>query len=253
MVRSIGGFVLIVFIVVSCKSKNKEDGGLFTLPGEWPPEDSIQQRLKEQVKSGRVEYFTINGTKFRFQKNDSNASMFDLQVQNGSAWLPNLALQLPPRHHVYSLSSDIDLDGHYDLATWYVADKQVYFFNEEEKKFDQKMVQFPEDYALLNKDSIIYGANRHGLNDWNVQIFSLQSRDKKYLYFAKLNQKENTNNGGFAITDVFLYKCENGNFADTALIEKIGINKQFADFSLLNFMKNVAKYGTARRSDQKPE
>lgn len=232
-------FVILLFalFIFSCEPPSENDH-LFTLPSEWPIEDSVLNTVKQKIENGDVEYFSINGSKFRFQKNPQKKNQYDLQVLENNQWLTNLTLSMPK--WTFLLTHDFDLDKYFDLSLVEYGDLKIYFFDRSKRRFNSESLQFPSDCALLDSSKLIYGANNHGDHIWNVDIFSIRGYSKTYLYKANLFLKSNTYNGSFEITNALIYKCNNGSNTDTVLVDKININKQFSDFSLLYFMKDIA-------------
>ena len=135
---------------------------------------------------------------------------------------------------------DFDLDNCFDLSFLEHGNINIHFFDKPNRRFISGSMQFSVDYALLDSNKLIYGANNHGGNEWDIDIFSIKNRTKTYLYKSRLFLKNNSNNGGFEITNGLVYKCRNGIETDTILINKPVINRQFSDFSLFQFMKDLA-------------
>jgi hypothetical protein len=213
-------------------------GHLFTLPKEWPVPDSVSHTIKQAVEHGDVEYFSINGTDFRFQKNSQTTKLYIIEVKQNNEWVTNLTLPMPKE--TFFLTHDFDLDNYFDLSFLEYGLINVYFFDKTTRHFLSAPVRFSYDYALLDSNKLIYGANNHSSRDWDIEIFSIKGRSKTYLYKANLFLKDNANNGGFEITKGVLYKCKDGKESDTVLLNDIGIHKQSSDFSLLEFMKDIA-------------
>jgi len=213
-------------------------GHLFTLPKEWPVPDSISNKIKQAVEDGHVEFFSINGTDFRFQKNSRTTNLYNIEIKQKNKWVTNLTLPMPKE--TFFLTHDFDLDNYFDLSFLEYGHINVYFFDKTTRHFLPAPVQFSNDYALLDSNNLIYGANNHNSRDWDIDIFSIKHRSKTYLYKAKLFLKDNTNNGGFEITKALLYKCRHGKESDTILLNDIDIHRQFGDFSLVEFMKDIA-------------
>jgi len=213
-------------------------GHLFTLPKEWPVPDSVSNKIKQAVENGDVEYFSINGTDFRFQKSSQTPKSYIIEVKQNNEWITNLTLPMPKE--TFFLSHDFDLDNYFDLSFLEYGLINVYFFDKTTRHFLSAPVQFSHDYALLDSNKLIYGVNNHSSRDWDIDIFSIKGRSKTYLYKANLFLKDNKNNGGFEITKALLYKCKVGKESDTVLLNDIDIHKQFGDFSLLEFMKDIA-------------
>lgn len=185
-----------------------------------------------------MEYFTINGTQFRFLKSVSDTNLYAIQAKQDDKWSTNLSLRMP--QYTFQLTYDFDLDRNFDLCFLEYGHLNIYFFDEPTQRFLPTPMQFSYDYALLDSAQLIYGANNQRVHEWNVDIFSIKDRKKTFLYKLKLYLKSNTNNGGFAITNALIYKCQNGVEQDTVLVKQLMIEKQFGDFSLLHFMKDVA-------------
>jgi len=228
--------LLFILFFCSCQSHSQKEH-LFTLPKEWSVPDSVSNKIKYRLENGDVEYFFINETQFRFQKSSLAPELYDIQVRQDNMWITNLSIPMPKE--TFFLTHDFDLDNDFDLSFLEYGQLNIYFFDKKNRRFISKPMQFSYDYALLDSSELIYGVNNHSSKGWDIDIFSIKDRSKTYLYKVKLFLKSNTNNGGFEITNGLIYKCVNGIDADTILINKITINRQFADFSLLEFMKAV--------------
>lgn len=227
-----------LFVLLSACKPQSEEGHLFTLPKEWPVPDSVSNKIKERIENGAVEYFSINGTDFRFQKSPQKAKLYNIQVKRNNEWITNLSLPMP--NETFFLIQDFDLDGCFDLSFLEYGNIKIYFFDKTNRRFALAPMQFSYDYALLDSSKPIYGVNNHGGHDWDVDIFSIKERSKVHLYKVKLFRKDNKDNGGFEITRAFVYKCKNGRNTDTVLVNNIRIYRQFSDFSLNRFMKDIA-------------
>jgi hypothetical protein len=234
---------LLVLFLFSCRSHSRNDH-LFVQPDEWPAPDSVLNKVKQEIDKGNPETFSINNAKFRFQKNPNAKNLYNLQVFEDKAWVNNLLLAMPKE--AFFLTQDFDLDHNFDLSFLEYGDLKIYFFDKDKKRFNPGPMQFSYDCALLDSSKLIYGVNNHSSDNWDIDIFSIKNRSMAYLYKAKLYLKDNTNNGSFAITKALLYKCKDSEGRDTVLIQKIEINKQFGDFSLLQFMKDIAHNGAYR-------
>jgi hypothetical protein len=229
-------FFFLVLLFASCKFHSQRDR-LFTLPGEWPVPDSVANKIKQRIAKGNAEDFSINGRQFRFRRSATDTNFYVIQVKQGDKWFTNLALQMP--QYTFQLTRDFDLDNNFDLCFLEYGHLNIYFFDQTTRRFLSTPMQFSYDCSLLDSAKLIYGVNNHTGHNWDVDIFSIKDRKKTYLYKLKLLLKDNTNNGGFAITNAFIYKCQNGVDRDTTLIKQVVVNKQFDDFSLLHFMKDV--------------
>jgi|GEM_PF-5704596 len=231
-------FTLLIILFFHSYKSYTQKASLFTLPKESAISDSLSKKIKQRLAEGGVEYFTINGVQFRFQKNIQGNNLYDIQSKEKGSWVTNLSLPMPKE--TFFLTNDIDLDSYYDLTFTDYKHINIYFFDNKRKRFISQAMQFSYDNALLDSTALIYGVNNHSSNDWDIDIFSIKGHKKTYLYRAKLFLKHNKNNGGFEITSALLYKCKNGDMSDTVLINTFTINKQFSDFSLLGFMKDIA-------------
>ena len=89
-------------------------GHLFTLPKEWPVPDSVSNKIKQAVENGDVEYFSINGTDFRFQKSSQTPKSYIIEVKQNNEWITNLTLPMPKE--TFFLSHDFDLDNYFRLV-----------------------------------------------------------------------------------------------------------------------------------------
>lgn len=252
MKSTIPGIIITVMFLMACNSDKKEDARLFMMPGEWVPDDSILVKTKERIQNGAVEHFSINGTDFRFQKSQQ-ANVYDLQANIDGKWATNLVLPLPERHAAFHLNIDLDMDGSTDLSVLKGPDMIIYFFNREKKVFDLNPVRFPYDFAHLDKTKPIYAANDKMGDDWKVQFFEVKNKQLVYTYFSRLIWRQDNPNSQSYISQGLLYKCANGDLADTTLIEKVPVNRTFGNFSLNYYMKNVARYGSAKKLDQPPQ
>jgi hypothetical protein len=242
--KLIATILVFVCILAACKNKTVT-ARLFIMPGEWPMPDSVTGKLKQQFNKGYIEYFSVNDMMFRFKKSDSVESRYDLQVSQDNKWVTNLTLPMPRDCFFFN---DIDLDKYLDLTFIEYGDTKVYFFDKATGRFETGSLQFPYDYALLDSDHHIYGANdKRDNNYWNIDIFSIvnttEGRMKNDLFWAKIFLTDNKNNGGFEITRAMIYKSNPVHAANSTLVQDIYIRKQFGDFSLLNFMKEVARSG----------
>jgi len=231
-------YLLLVILLFSACRVSGQNETLFTLPNQWPVPDSISNKIKQRIEKGDVEYFSINGTQFRFLKYSRANNMFGLEVKMNDQWIPNLSMPMP--RETFFLTQDFDLDNCYDLFFLDYGKIKLYFFDKTNRSFRPEPMQFSYDYALLDSSKLIYGANNHIGANWDIDIFSIKDRKKTFLYKSTLFLKSNSNNGGFEISNGLLYKCRNGIEADTLLIDKFDIHRQFGDFSLLQFMKDLA-------------
>lgn len=231
--------MLLICILAGCKH-NKSKEHFFTLPGEWPVEDSIATKLKQRFEAGYVETFEVNNTSFSFQKNGQQKNKYDLKVLQNGQWATNLTLPMP--RHSFFVTNDMDLDGYFDLTFLEGANIKMYFFDKAKQQFDSNALTFTGDYALLDSTQLIYGTNDWVNMTWNITILSIRGRSKAYLQKAVMPLVNNTNNGSFEITGARIYKCNNGNVADTVFMGSIAIHKQFGDFSLRQFMKDMVHH-----------
>lgn len=248
----IRGYLFIYVLFLStCQSRPKEEQ-LFVQPKKWRS-DSDSKKIKDRINKGGIEYFSINGVQFRFKKSSQANNLYNIEVNKNDKWFMNLSLPMPKDK--FFLTNDFDLDKYFDLLFLEYGQVNVYFFDKTQQCFISQPMQFSSDFALLDSSQLIYGANGHKLindtNDrnsagWNIDIFSIKGRKKTALYKAKLFHKNNSNNGGFQITTALLYECKNGIEKDTVLIDKLNINRQFGDFSLSQFMKDIAHGKTYR-------
>jgi hypothetical protein len=149
-------------------------------------------------------------------------------------------MSTPMPKETFLLRQDFDLDNCFDLYFLEYGHINVHFFDKINRRFISEPIQFSSDYALLDSSNLIYGVNNHSSKDWDIDIFSIKGRSKIYLYKTKLFLKNNSNNGGFEIVGGLVYKCRNGIETDTVLINRVTIHRQFSDFSLLQFMKDIA-------------
>ena len=227
------------FLLQDCTTKKTETsaGGLFTPPHQWPTPDSVSRKLKLQIDKGRVEYFTANGSKFRFQKSSVTPGKYDLQVFQNDTWVTNLTLSMP--EYTFFLTPDFDMDGNFDLSYIDRGNFDIYFFDDRKKQFTSKPVIFSYDNALLDSSRVIYGANTKLHNSWNIDVFSLKDRTIYNLLYAKIFFEDNYQTGSNKATYALVYKCNNGISTDTVLVDKIIINKEWADFGLNKFMKDL--------------
>ena len=226
-----------ILLFCSCQSNSQKEH-LFSLPGEWAVTDSVATKIKLGIEKGDVEYFSINGNQFRFQKSAQKNNLYDIQLKTDNGWITKLSLPMPKE--TFFLTHDFDLDNNFDLSYLEYGNINIHFFDKTSQRFILKPMQFSYDCALLDSSKLIYGVNNHGSAEWNIDIFSIKDRTKIFLFKAKLFLRENPNNADFRITSALLYKCRNGVEGDTVLISKMDINKQFSRFSLLRFMKEIA-------------
>jgi len=230
--------VLCACLFDKCTSKVSTER-LFTLPKEWPIPDSTSRKLKLQFEKGYVEHFTINNTRFRFQKNSSQAGKYDLQVLQNGEWITNLTLTMP--RHTFFLSPDFDFDGFFDLSYLEYGNIKIHFFDNLKKQFTSNPLAFSYDYALLDSNNLIYGTNTQtqSFKTWNIDIFSIKNRNINHILKAKIFWKDDFKTNGSKATNALIYKCNNGIDTDTTLVDNININKQWADFGLNKFMKDL--------------
>jgi len=231
-------YIFLFALFFSSCHNHSENEHLFTLPKEWSVSDSVSNKIKQRIQNGDVEYFVINETQFRFQKNPGSSGLYDIQVKQDNRWVTNLSMPMPKE--TFFIRYDFDLDNCFDLSFLEHGNINIHFFDKPNRRFISGSMQFSVDYALLDSNKLIYGANNHGGNEWDIDIFSIKNRTKTYLYKSRLFLKNNSNNGGFEITNGLVYKCRNGIETDTILINKPVINRQFSDFSLFQFMKDLA-------------
>ena len=219
---------------------------LFVLPTDkgpyWPFEDTVTVPLKKRVSQGYAETFRVNETRFRFVRDTLVTGLYDLQSVSKDHWVTNLSLRMPLRNDKFFLNIDFDLDGFHDLSFPEFENTVVYFFNKEKLAFDTSPVKFVYDYALLDREKLIYGSNtkRPDPYSWNIDIFSIAGRTKKYLLKAHIQLKRYTRRAGYDIIDASIYRCHNGSAANTTYIETIDIRKPYTDFSLRDFMIRLA-------------
>jgi hypothetical protein len=229
--------LLLVIVIVGCRHAGTKQG-LFTMPDEWRVPDSVAKQLKQEIENGGVEHFSINETAFRFAKSETNAHQFELQSQENGKWITNLMLQMPAG--VFYLTEDFDHDKYFDLSLTLEPNVRIYFFDASLKRFLPGSVEFPTDYALLDSNRLIYGANQHSAALWNVEIFSIANRTKTFFYQAKLFWEDNPQTGRDELRNAILYKNTSGNsLADTAFVSNKLIGKDFGEFSLRNYMKQI--------------
>lgn len=235
--------LLLALIICSCMLQNcktKEPASrLFTPPDEWPVPDSVSKKMKTEIDKGGVESFTINKTKFRFKKSALTKGKYDVEVFKDDTWITNLTL--PMARYSFFLSPDFDLDGSFDLSFEHqYGNIDIYFFDDKEKQFKTKPVSFPTDRALLDNNRVIYGTNTQSSHTWNIDIFSLKGQRVNNLLRSKIVFSESQATGSRAMY-ALVYKCNNGIAADTTLIDRITINKAWADFGLNKFMKDLVR------------
>lgn len=228
--------ILFLCLFQPCTAQDSR-GGLFTAPREWPIPDSVSYKLKSAFKNGYVEYFTVNNSKFRFKKS-AGAEKYELQVLISRAWKTDLTLPLPK--YTFFLSPDYDKDGFFDLSYIEGGDMKVYFFDNKTRQFKVKPVIFSYDHALLDSSRVIYGCNTKSSNTWNIDIFSLKGQTVISLFKSKIFFENYYSKATYAL----VYKCNNNNPTDTVLIDRIDINKQWADFGLNKFMKDIVQNKT---------
>lgn len=227
------------YLLQDCTTKKTETaaGGLFTPPHEWPVPDSVSRTLKLQIENGHIEYFTANDSKFRFQKSTTTPAKYDLQVLQHDSWVTNLTLSMP--QYTFFLTPDFDMDGNFDLSYIKYGNFEIYFFDDQKKQFITTPIIFPYDQALLDSSRVIYGANNKTYNEWDIAIFSLKDRTIYNLLRSKIFFENNDQTGSHKATYALVYTCSNGISTDTVLVDKIIINKEWADFGLNKFMKDL--------------
>lgn len=237
--KLLGTLIVCSCLFHECTNKKTETsaGGLFTPPHQWPIPDSVSRKLKFQIDKGRVEYFTANGSKFRFQKSSVTPGKYDLQVLQNDTWVANLTLSMP--EYTFFLTPDFDMDGNFDLSYIKYGNFEIYFFDDQKKQFITTPIVFPYDQALLDSSRVIYGANNQRHDVWDIAIFSLKDRTIYNLLRSKIFFENNDQTGSHKATYALVYKCRNGISTDTILVDKIIINKEWADFGLNKFMKDL--------------
>lgn len=241
-------YVIIGLMLLTCSSQKpqKVTERIFVLPTDkgpyWPFEDTVTVPLKNRFSQGHEEIFRVNDARFRFYRDTLTQGLYVLQSDSNGHWITNLSLRMPPRNDKFFLNMDFDLDGFHDLNFPEYENTVVYFFNKGKQAFDTSPVKFVYDYALLDKDKLIYGSNtkRQDPYSWNIDIFSIAGRTKKYLLKAHIQLKRYTNRAGYDIVDASIYRCHNGSAANTTYIETIDIRKLYTDFSLRDFMIRLA-------------
>lgn len=233
-------FTLILYICLfqSCKTQTPLTG-LFTQPHQWPLPDSVSRKIKLAIDKGYTEYFSVNSLKFRFQKSAVTTGKYDLQVLQNSRWVTNLTLAMP--EYSFHLTPDFNLDGFFDLSYINRGNFEIYFFDNQKNKFATKPLIFPYDHALLDSSNVIYGTNTKMAHTWNIDIFSLKGGKVHSLLKSKIVFEDNYNTGSSKAMYALVYKCNNGIATDTVLVEKIMINKEWADFGLNKFMKDLVR------------
>jgi len=159
--------------------------------------DSVSTKIKLGIEKGDVEYFSINGNQFRFQKSAQKNNLYDIQLKTDNGWITKLSLPMPKE--TFFLTHDFDLDNNFDLSYLEYGNINIHFFDKTSQRFILKPMQFSYDCALLDSSNLIYGVNNHGSSEWNIDIFSIKDRTKTYLYKSKLFLKNNSNNGGFEV------------------------------------------------------
>ena len=145
-----------------------------------------------------------------------------------------------PRY-TFSLYPDFDLDGSFDLSYIDHGDIEIYFFDNLKRQFTSKPLIFSYDHALLDSSNLIYGTNTHAssYNTWNIDIFSIKNRIVNHILKAKIFWEDDIKTGSSKATNALIYKCNNGVDTDTILVDNINIDKQYGDFGLNKFMKDL--------------
>ena len=212
--------VLWACFFTTCTSKGTTER-LFTLPKEWSIPDSTSRKLKLQFEDGYVERFTINNTRFRFQKSTLQPGKYDLQSFQSGEWITNLTLAMP--RHTFLLSPDFDLDGFFDLSYLDYGNIKIHFFDNLKKQFTSKPLSFSYDYALLDSGKLIYGVNTHTQSSkiWNIDIFSIKNRNINHTLKARIFWEDDMKTNSSKATHALIYKCNNGIATDTILVDNV--------------------------------
>jgi hypothetical protein len=240
--------MILSLFLFSCRSE-QPGINLFVFPKDplFGRSDSLLEVRKTEIRNGAIEYFTVNGKKFRFKKSDS-LDKYSLEVFANDAWQHNLLLDMP--RYSYYLTSDLDLDGYTDLTSSDYRDLEIHFFDPGKGGFEHGITAFSYDCVLLDSAALVYGANHSSMDEWDVDIFSIKGRKKTLLLnleFPLIHGLKN-NDSFFEKAYLSQYETTSRTTATKTLVDSIPIKKFFSEFSLRSFMHEVwNKYGRARK------
>ncbi len=185
----------------------------------------------DEFKKGHIEKFENDNISFRLLMKSDTSKLFDLHVKKGGLWKTNL--NLPLELEYYRLTTDRDKDGVNDLSFGYRGNVKIYLYDKSLKEFISTPIEVPDDCVSLDTKKVIYGSNNKIGNVWDVEIFSIVDKRKYYFYKAKINVVDEAY---YRMVNSIVYKCKNGNLADTILFKKENLSK---DMMLNRYMKDM--------------
>jgi hypothetical protein len=229
----------LIFLNISCNnnsskqtnSGNNEKRIIQLEPFSFSSSNENKFKNFDEFKKGHIEKFENDNISFRLLMKSDTSKLFDLQVEKGGVWETNL--NLPLQLTDYSLTTDMDKDGVNDLAFGYRGNVKIYLYNKSSKSFIVTPIEVPDDCVTLDPEKVIYGSNNKIGNVWDVEIFSIVDKRKYYFYKAKINVVDEAY---YRMVNSVVYKCKNGNLADTILFKKENLSK---DLMLNRYMKDL--------------
>jgi hypothetical protein len=185
----------------------------------------------DEFKTGYIEEFEIDEVDFRLLLKSDTSKLFDLESKKGGIWKTNL--NLPLNLEDYYLTRDFDKDGIFDLELVSLGNVAIYLYDEPSKSFLSVPLMVPFDCVLLDEERVIYGSNNKMGNVWDVEIFTIVNKQKYFFFKAQINTVMESY---YRMINSTVYKCKNGNLADTVLFKKEDLQK---DMMLNRYMKEL--------------
>jgi hypothetical protein len=205
------------------------------LPGDYSYiSDTFTYYRPGAYETEYIESFSLNNRKFRLIRDTANSGDYVLQVYSDDQWLANL--KLPAPQFCYSAQLDLNRDGLYEFIESERGMAKFHLFDKATGEFNHVPIVFSEDFALLDPERLIYGSNKREEDSWNIEIFSISGNKKIYLYKIKMALILSP---VYTIVNSMVYRCTNGNIADTVFVREDIIHKRNSDFSMNQYMKEL--------------